>query len=248
MNGYFAPPTDQGLAFYPATPCRIADTREYERLAGGLTRTFQIAGTCNIPSTAQAYSLNLTAVPAGPLNYLVALPAGKAQTGVSTLNSDGRIVANAAIIAANANGAIDVFATDPTDLIIDVNGYFAPPGAPNALYFHPLAVPCRAVDTRGGQALAANSPRAFLIDPSCGVPSTAQAYSLNFTVVPSEPLDYLTTWAQGEAQPFVSTLNSPRGKVVANAAIVKAGTNGAIAVFVTNPTDLILDINGYFAP
>jgi hypothetical protein len=36
--------------------------------------------------------------------------------------------------------------------------------------------------------------------------------------------------------------------VVANAAIVPAGTNGAISIYVTNPTQVILDINGYFAP
>ncbi len=35
--------------------------------------------------------------------------------------------------------------------------------------------------------------------------------------------------------------------MVANAAIVPAGTNGAVNVFVTNSTDVILDINGYFA-
>jgi hypothetical protein len=35
---------------------------------------------------------------------------------------------------------------------------------------------------------------------------------------------------------------------VANAAIIPAGTNGAINVFVTNPTQVILDIDGYFAP
>ena len=48
-------------------------------------------------------------------------------------------------------------------------------------------------------------------------------------------------------QPFVSTLNSPLGLVVANSALVPAGTNGGIQVFVTNSTDLIIDTNGYFA-
>jgi hypothetical protein len=43
-------------------------------------------------------------------------------------------------------------------------------------------------------------------------------------------------------------LNSFDGSVVANAAIVPAGANGAIDVFVTDATDLVLDINGYFAP
>ena len=35
--------------------------------------------------------------------------------------------------------------------------------------------------------------------------------------------------------------------MVANAAIVPAGTNGAISVFVTNQTHVILDTDGYFA-
>jgi hypothetical protein len=41
-------------------------------------------------------------------------------------------------------------------------------------------------------------------------------------------------------------MNSYLGVVVANAAIVSAGTNGAVSVYATNPTDVILDINGYF--
>jgi hypothetical protein len=43
-------------------------------------------------------------------------------------------------------------------------------------------------------------------------------------------------------------LNSWDGTVVANAAIVPAGTGGAIDVYVTGATHVILDINGYFAP
>ena len=36
--------------------------------------------------------------------------------------------------------------------------------------------------------------------------------------------------------------------VVANAAIVPTGATGAISVYVTNPTHVFVDINGYFAP
>jgi hypothetical protein len=46
----------------------------------------------------------------------------------------------------------------------------------------------------------------------------------------------------------VSTLNDISGTVIANAAIVPAGTGGAISVFVYDATDLIIDIDGYFAP
>jgi hypothetical protein len=46
----------------------------------------------------------------------------------------------------------------------------------------------------------------------------------------------------------VSTLNSFDGSIAANAALVPAGTNGAINVYVSNNTDVVVDIDGYFAP
>jgi hypothetical protein len=71
------------------------------------------------------------------------------------------------------------------------------------------------------------------------------------TVVPQGPLGFLSAWPAGQPFPTVSTLNSPDGFVVANAAIVPAGTagiGGAITVLASNPTDLIIDVVGYFAP
>jgi hypothetical protein len=38
------------------------------------------------------------------------------------------------------------------------------------------------------------------------------------------------------------------GQVVANAAIVPAGTGGNIDLYVSNTTDIFFDIDGYFAP
>ena len=102
----------------------------------------------------------------------------------------------------------------------------------------------------GGPAIARNSSRSFPLSQSgnpCGIPSTAIAYSLNVTVVPQTPLGYLTIWPDGEGQPIVSTMNSPDGRIKANAAIVQAGTpSGSVSVYVTNTTNVILDIDGYF--
>jgi len=265
IDGYFAPPATAGLAFYPLTPCRIADTRGAAgtfgspQIAAGSTRSFPVAsGACNVPATAQAYSLNMTVVPPAALSYLTTWPAGQSQPTVSTLNSlDGRVAANAAIVPAGAGGAINVFVSNATDVIIDINGYFAPPGGTGALYFY-TATPCRIADTRaisgfpsgfGTPNLGANSTRTFAIQSSaCGLPATARAYSFNMTVAPPAPLTYLTTWPTGLAQPVVSTLNALNGTVVANAAIVPAGTAGSINIFASNLTDFILDVNGYFAP
>jgi len=268
INGYFATAdTPNSLAFYTVTPCRVVDTR-----GNGLTglfgppllnpdsvRSFPIpSGACSIPATALAYSLNITVVPHGPLGYLTVWGTDLPQPLVSTLNSyDGSVVANAAIVPAGTGGGIRVFVTGVTDLIIDINGYFAPPGESGALYFYP-AVPCRVVDTRPGQstttglfgppALIGGDSRTFPVPQgACAIPAGVGAYSMNVTVVPPGPLIYLTAWPAGQPQPVVSTLNSFAGKVVANAAIVPAGTNDAVSIFVSDPTDLILDLNGYFA-
>jgi hypothetical protein len=247
--------------FVPVTPCRVADTRNASgafggpSLAAGERRDFTIpASACGIPSSATAYSFNVTAVPSGPLGYLTLAPTGKPLPLVSTLNSPtGSIAANAAIVPAGGGGSISVYATDRTHVILDINGYFSASDS-SALYFYP-ATPCRIADTRnatgafGGPSLAAGVARTFNIpSSSCGIPSTARAFSLNFTVVPRGSLGYLSTWPTGGTQPLVSTLNSPNGAIRANAAIVPAGTGGGINVYATDVTDLVIDVNGYFGP
>jgi hypothetical protein len=41
----------------------------------------------------------------------------------------GAVTANAVIVGAGNNGSVDVFALSATDLVIDITGYFALPGA-----------------------------------------------------------------------------------------------------------------------
>ena len=165
------------------------------------------------------------------------------------------MVANAAIVPAGTNGAVSLYANNPTDVLFDINGYFAPPGA-GGLQFYPVT-PCRVADTRTGagfsgpfgpSSLVAMVARSFPIPASiCEIPASAGAYSFNFTVVPPGPLGLLTTWPTGNAMPNASTLNSYNGTVVANAAIVPAGAGGAISLYVNNATDALFDINGYFS-
>lgn len=254
--------TTAGLQFIPITPCRVADTRSATGPFGGpglsaaSSRSFNVPQSgCGVPSNAAAYSLNVTVVPGGALDYLTLWPAGQAQPNVSTLNSlDGRIKANAAIVPAGTNGAVSVFVSDASNVILDIDGYFVPPTTSGTLAFYPLA-PCRVADTRGaggalgGPFLAAGSTRDFPIQSSaCNIPAEAKAYSLNFTALPHKTLNYLTTWPAGQAQPVVSTLNATTGTVTANAAIVPAGNSGGISVFVSDEADVVLDVNGYFAP
>jgi hypothetical protein len=82
---------------------------------------------------------------------------------------------------------------------------------------------------------------------TCAPPSTAQAYVVNATVVPSSSLGYLTLWPAGQTQPQVSTLNASDGVISSNMAIVPT-VNGSINAFAANSTQLILDLFGYYAP
>lgn len=126
------------LVFVGMTPCRVVDTRATRgftgafgppSLAGGASRTFPIQSstTCTIPAIAQAYSFSVAVVPPGALGFLTAYPTGQPRPNASTLNSvQGFIVANAAIVAAGTSGSVDVFVSNDTDVVIDINGYFAP--------------------------------------------------------------------------------------------------------------------------
>jgi hypothetical protein len=162
---------------------------------------------------------------------------------------DGRVKANATIVPEGASGAVSVYATNTTDVLLDIDGYFTAPGS-GTYQFYPLT-PCRIVDTRngGGGILHAGVERDYTIPGNCGVPSSAKAYSFNVTVLPSAGgLDYLTVWPKGESRPTVSTLNDNTGTVVANAAIVPAGSENATAFYAhSNSTNLLVDVDGYFA-
>jgi Chaperone of endosialidase len=138
--------------------------------------------------------------------------------------------------------------------IAEATSIFAAPGPMTFI----AITPCRVMDTRASQpftgafgppSLAANVSRQVPLPSSatCSIPSNAGAYSLNITVVPPGPLSFLSIWPAGAPYPGVSTLNDPvAGGVIANAAIVVAGTSGAIQMFAGNPTDVIIDINGYY--
>jgi hypothetical protein len=264
INGYFAPPSANGLRFIPITPTRMFDTSVGAvacfapgvPLRTGETRSLPVPNSqCGIPATAKAYSINVTASPLGTLSFLTIWPTGQTQPSTSFFGAfPGRVTTNSAIVPAGTNGSIDVFAANETDLKIDINGYFSddPSSTSQKLSFYPVT-PCRVADTRtpnadlGGPILMPGPSRSFVPSAStCGIPATARAYSFNVTVVPQGPLSFLTLWPTGSIQPMTSTLSSFGGGIVSKGATVEAGTGGSIDVSTSMETHLILDINGYF--
>ncbi|MBI4903854.1 MAG: aryl-sulfate sulfotransferase [Acidobacteria bacterium] len=277
INGYF---TDDiatpGLLYYPMAPCRAVDTRGplysslpppygNQRMTAREARAFRLPGSpaCQIPAAA-AYSVQLTLAPGeltngSPVAFITAYPTGVAQPNASIMNAlSGYVVANSAIIPASANGSIDVFTQDPTNLIIDVNGYFAPDdGTGRGLYYFPTAQ-CRLMNTFdpsfgspfGPPLMSAGVDRTLPVPTSrcTSLPATARAWALNASVVPNGvSVPYLSLWPSGSPWPNVSQLNAFQGQTLANSSIVPAAANGSIDIRVAGPTHVQLEVSGYFA-
>ncbi len=140
-----------------------------------------------------------------------------------------------------------VYPSSDTDLIIDVNGYFAPPGT-GGLSLYAVA-PCRVIDTRqiGPPFSGTLNPPVNVTGSFCGPSPAAQAYVFNATAVPTGSLGYFTLWPDGQPKPLVSTLNALDGSITNNMAIVPTN-NGKVDAYASGITQLILDISSYFAP
>jgi hypothetical protein len=117
--------------FYTVTPCRIVDTRTTTPLASGATRIFTIAGTCGIPSSAKAVSVNLTSVSPTASGSITLFPGALTLPNTTTVSfvaaqNRGNNVIMA--LAPDGTGTIQGFASvaggGNVHLILDVNGYF----------------------------------------------------------------------------------------------------------------------------
>jgi uncharacterized repeat protein (TIGR01451 family) len=126
--------------------------------------------------------------------------------------------------------------------------------APLSLDFYTLT-PCRAFDTRdaagtyGGPALAAKSSRVFPMAGRCGIPATARALSVNFTVTQPTATGNMRLYPAGIPLPNVSSINYTAGQTRANNAVVALDEAGELTVYCfqsSGTAHAILDVNGYF--
>jgi hypothetical protein len=121
-----SPPLD----YFTLIPCRVVDTRTAGGpLVAGFERTFPLAGTCGIPATATAVSINVAVVDPTAAGNVRLYPAGSPVPTASTINyAAGQTRTNNTIVGLGAGGALaaQCLPAGSTHLIVDVNGYAAP--------------------------------------------------------------------------------------------------------------------------
>ena len=128
------PTGSSGADFHALSPCRVLDTRNASgpdaaspALAAQAARVFTVAGRCGIPATAQALSVNLTAVGAAVQGELVVYSGDEAAPAASSLSfPPSRARANNAIVRMATDGTVGVTnrAAGTAHFILDVNGTF----------------------------------------------------------------------------------------------------------------------------
>jgi hypothetical protein len=81
---------------------------------------------CGGTPPAEAYVVNATVVPSGPLGFLALWPQGSSRPTVATLNALDGVITNNMAIVPTSDTEISSYATNATQLILDMFGYFAP--------------------------------------------------------------------------------------------------------------------------
>ena len=146
--------------------------------------------------------------------FVTVFPCGASRPNTSNLNfAAGATVANAVTTSVGDRGAVCIYNSAPTHVIVDVSGYFSPATRFGAV------VPARLIDTRGGLSPAAsaegtalnhvNQLRASLGLGAVSLDATMSAFARNWSVTMAQsgfrhstgPYAENIGWLQGVTAP-----------------------------------------------
>jgi hypothetical protein len=241
--------------FSPLVPARLLDTRApFDPLVGvkraGTEFTLPVAGRGGVSVGATAVVLNVTVD--GPLapGFVTVWPCGSVRPNASALNfAAGETRANASFAKLGSNGAVCLFVSATTNVVVDVTGYFSVSSGFTSL------TPARLTDTRPGAATidgkgTGGGPIRDVVVQVAergGVPPGASAVALNVTVDAPTGAGFVTVYPCSESIPTASILNFVAGQTAAAAAVIKLDSDGRVCVFSNVFTDVVVDVTGWFS-
>lgn len=216
--------------FVSITPTRVLDTRSSvglltEAVAAGSTIKIPILALDSIPDGATSVVVNLTSTRIQDAGFLTLHACTTPRPDTSNSNyRPGADTANLTISTIGTDGAICLYTSAATDLIVDVVAYTTGKFAPTA--------PQRLADTRTGTTPGT--------DTTIHVPLPAgSTHVINVTSTRSTAAGFLTAYDCGLPRPTTSNLNYVAGVDIANLAITTA--DGELCVYTSSPTDIIVD-------
>jgi hypothetical protein len=264
---------NNGLQFYPlSSPVRWLDTRFRDsachspRSAVGSGQSLRVSGVgpcfnARIPDTAQVLVGHATVInPGRGAGEYQILPAGMArgETGKVAFQPY-QVKTTSFMVPLNVEGAIEIHTTSQLHVVLEVVGYFAPPG-PGGLYFHPLPSPLRFLDTQAGgpSCLSHSFPlgtggthveRVALNCFGTTIPSAARGFVGNLTVTNlSTTLGTITLYPALVSRPQTVNLQLTGGETVSSQVVVGLSPGGLFSTYTSTRMHVALDLSGYFSP
>ena len=259
VMGYYSvtDKSEKGGRYQAVDLQRAADTRNMGNAPGAQQiLNVPIAGHYSVPVGATAAVLNLTVTGVVKGGFTTVYPGLTARPTTSNLNSAGEDRANQAIVKLGADGSVDVFSENGSQIIVDVAGYFTSATAPlsRSGLFIPIT-PIRVLNTRdklyydldvAGKP-GANSTTYARVGERGGIDTGfAGSVVTNVTAVDATAAGFVTVYLTGSPKPGTSTLNPAKGETVPNHATTALGTSGDIALHTTAGAHFIVDAFGWY--
>lgn len=262
VSGWFV-----GESFVGATPKRLVDTRiaTGTPTAARITRNqplrikvtdiaVETAGgvPTTVPSQVTAVALNVVSVSPADPGFFTVYPCDVDLPVSANLNyRRNEIKGNGVVAPVSADGEVCLFTFATSHVVVDLSGWF--------VSGFTGATPKRLVDTRilNGAPNGRLGARNVLEIPVHGtslsvggsstiLPSSATAVALNVVAVTPSAGGFMTVFPCGVTQPNTANLNYLLNDIVGNNVIAPVGANGSVCIFTLNPSDLVVDISGWF--
>lgn len=248
VAGWYASEPDAGESYRSLSPSRLLDTRQSTVVTAG--STVRVNAAEGLAPGVTAVALNVTFTGSAGDGFLTAYPAGVARPLASNLNLvPGGTRANFVAVPVGAGGAVDIYASGQTHVVVDRLGYWG--GEANGR-LTPMA-PVRVVDTRSGlggrsQPLGAGTTIDVDLSGVAGIPEgRPSGVVLNVTSVDPTSVGFLTVHPTGQVRPLASNINLAPGQAVPNLVFAAVDPSGRTSIYNSaGLTHLVVDVVGWF--
>jgi len=256
VNGMMPVPGTIGYStptsYVPVDPVRVLDTRTgfggQRTVIGHSFPTISLDGTPGLPNNFSGVAVfNIATTNTRSAGYLSVADDTRNVPTTSVSNwAKGQTVSNL-VLARALGGEVWLYngGAGDADFVVDLVGYYAYWGVgPNGAYYLP-AQPARLLDTRSGPQLAPGQTITAHVPTSA---ANTVAAELNLTATGATGGGYLIVYPHGHNRPTASSINFTANTSVANATIMRLGSNNSIDIYNggSHPVDVLVDLEGTY--
>ena len=234
--------------FVPIAPERVIDTR-----IGVGTSVGPVIRGCTLavsfpskPSGVAAVAINITTTNSAAQGFITAYPCGTPRpltAVVQTKVGAGNDIPGTTVVSLGPDGRVCLFSSVPTDIVVDVMGWFKPSAGSR---YRP-ETPERLLDTRlvGPRPAAYTETRIQVTGGSR--PASSTAASVNVAATEAATGGYVTAYPCANRD-LTSVVNIRPGLDISNHALVPLDAAGGFCLWASTAVHLVVDIDGVFGP